>query len=112
MKNNFSNTVIGRLRAIGILEGISFLLLLGIAMPLKYMAGIPEAVKFVGWAHGVLFVLYIGAVAQAAMDHNWSLKKIAISLFASLLPFGPFLIDGKLKKEEDAARNASVKEVA
>ncbi|TXK48612.1 DUF3817 domain-containing protein [Pontibacter qinzhouensis] len=112
MKNNFSNTPIGRLRAVGILEGLSFLLLLGIAMPLKYMAGIPEAVKYTGWAHGLLFVLYIGAVMQAAMEHNWSFKKIVISLLASLFPFGPFLIDGKLKEEEQALNREAVKKVA
>ena len=65
------STPIGRLRLVGILEGISFLVLLGIAMPLKYLAGQPEAVKVVGWAHGALFVLYVGAVMQAALAHGW-----------------------------------------
>jgi hypothetical protein len=46
------------------------------------------------------------------MEHNWSFKKIVIALLASLFPFGPFLIDGKLKEEEEAARNATVREVA
>ena len=55
---NFSNTSVGRLRLAGITEGISFLVLLFIAMPLKYWAGMPLAVKYTGWAHGVLFVLY------------------------------------------------------
>ena len=58
------------LRVIGILEGVSYLVLLGIAMPLKYIYAIPEAVKFTGWAHGVLFMAYIPAVfiARKAMN--------------------------------------------
>ncbi|MFW5972756.1 MAG: DUF3817 domain-containing protein, partial [Bacteroidota bacterium] len=52
-------TALSRLRLIGFIEGLSYLALLGIAMPLKYMAGMPMAVRYVGWIHGVLFVLYV-----------------------------------------------------
>lgn len=95
-------TPISRLRTIGILEGISFLVLLGIAMPVKYMLGIPELVKYVGWAHGVLFVLYIAAVVHVYITYNWSILKVMITMVASLIPFGPFIIDRKLKEEERA----------
>ena len=64
-------TPISRLRTVGIYEGISYLLLLGIAMPIKYMLGIPEVVKYVGWAHGVLFVLYMAALLQVTLVHRW-----------------------------------------
>ena len=59
MSLQFSNTPIGRLRIIGIAEGISFLTLLFIAMPIKYLAGNPEVVWYVGWGHGLLFMLFI-----------------------------------------------------
>lgn len=98
-------TPISRLRTVGIYEGISYLLLLGIAMPIKYMLGIPEVVKYVGWAHGVLFVLYMVALLQVTLVHRWSILKVAAGVLASLLPFGPFILDKKLlhAEEEKAA---------
>lgn len=98
------NTPLSRFRFIGILEGISFLVLLGIGMPLKYMAGIPEVVKYVGWAHGILFILYMMALLQVVLAYNWSFAKAAFGFVASLLPFGPFILDKKLLKSEEAAK--------
>jgi integral membrane protein len=92
-------TSIGRLRVIGFWEGVSFLVLLGIAMPLKYYAGQPGAVRVVGMAHGILFMLYGWAAIQAALDHHWTWKRTAIVLGASLLPAGPFVVDAKLLRE-------------
>lgn len=92
-------TSIGRLRVIGFWEGVSFLLLLGIAMPLKYWAGEPGAVRVVGMAHGVLFMLYLWAAIQAALEHNWTWRRTAVVLAASLLPGGPFVVDAKLLRE-------------
>lgn len=80
-------------------EGLSFLLLLGIAMPLKYLAGMPLAVRVVGSIHGGLFVLYVLAAARAAYHDKWSPRQLLVALVASVLPFGPFLIDHKLKDE-------------
>ncbi|MBK9730168.1 MAG: DUF3817 domain-containing protein [Chitinophagaceae bacterium] len=100
MKLNFSNTSIGRLRLAGITEGISFLVLLFIAMPLKYMADIPEAVKYTGWVHGLLFIFYLFALTVVKITQSWSLKKTAISFLASLIPFGTFVMDREWKKEE------------
>ncbi|MCP2045867.1 DUF3817 domain-containing protein [Pontibacter sp. HSC-36F09] len=105
-------TPISRLRTIGIYEGISYLLLLGIAMPIKYMAGIPEVVKYTGWAHGVLFVLYMMSVLEVTLTHNWSIKKVAAAVVASLLPFGPFILDKKLLKEEENRKEKPVTQVA
>ena len=91
---------IGRLRLIGMLEGASFILLLGVAMPLKYLAGKPEAVSVVGMAHGILFTLFCLALLQAMNAHDWSIRKALRPFLAALLPFGPFLIDRELRAEE------------
>ena len=93
---------IGRLRLIGLIEGISFLVLLGIAMPLKYAAGLPLAVKYVGWAHGGLFLLFLFALGQAAAETDWGFKKIAAAFVASVVPFGTFVLDKQLKQDEAA----------
>jgi integral membrane protein len=94
---------IERLRRIGFFEGISFLLLLGIAMPLKYIAGFPLAVKVVGWAHGVLFVMLLVSLYQAKKAGRWSVGHAAIVVVAALLPFGPFVIDRRLRREAAAS---------
>ena len=100
MKFIFSNTSIGRLRLAGITEGISFLLLLLVAMPLKYFAGLPEAVKIVGWIHGLLFILYIIALINVRFSLRWSFMRMLVAFIASLIPFGTFLMDARLRKEE------------
>jgi integral membrane protein len=100
-------TTIGRLRLIGLLEGTSFLVLLGIAMPLKYLAGQPLAVKFVGWAHGALFMLFVLALFHAASDHEWPLKKMAAGFIAAVIPFGTFIFDANLRREAEALERAS-----
>ncbi|AYA37339.1 DUF3817 domain-containing protein [Hymenobacter oligotrophus] len=94
----FSSTL-GRLRVAGFLEGLSFLVLLGIAMPLKYLMGQPEAVKHVGMAHGLLFVLYVLLLIMATIEHSWSVRKAALGFVASLVPFGTFWADKKLFRE-------------
>ena len=97
---NFITTTIGRLRAIGLLEGISFLVLLGVAMPLKYVWGEPQAVRVVGMAHGVLFLAYVTAAVQAWLEHNWSWKRAAWVIAASLVPFGTFYTDVRWLRDE------------
>lgn len=94
------NTSIGRLRFVGIAEGISFLVLLGIAMPLKYFAGLPQAVKIVGWMHGLLFILYLIALTNAAFVYRWSIWRALVAFVASLVPFGTFVLDARLRREE------------
>lgn len=91
-------TPLSRLRLVGILEGISFLLLLGVAMPLKYFADQPLAVRYVGMAHGILWLLYLLALVPVALDHRWGFKTVAIAVIASLLPAGPFVFDAKVLK--------------
>lgn len=90
------------LRKLGILEGISYLLLLGIAMPLKYLADMPLAVTYVGWAHGLLFVLYLAAAAWVILKFRWPIFRFGGAFLAALLPFGPFVWDNKyLKRYEE-----------
>ena len=97
-------TPIRRLRLVGFLEGVSYLVLLGIAMPLKYWAGMPLAVRVVGSAHGALFILFFAAVADVYVRRSpvipglWSRAAIA-----SIVPFGTFVFDAWLKKFESSA---------
>lgn len=74
-------------------EGTSFLILLCIGMPLKYVMGQPMAVKYFGWIHGVLFIVYIFAAFQLAQEESWPFKKLATALVAAVLPFGPFVLE-------------------
>ena len=87
--------IIRRFRTVAILEGVSFLVLLGIAMPLKYMADMPMAVKVVGWAHGVLFVWYWIAAVPLFTKLKWESERIIGLGFASVLPFGTFVMERK-----------------
>ena len=84
------------LRRVGKLEGVSFLVLLGIAMPLKYVAGQPLAVKICGWIHGLLFVWFVISLWLAKREAGLSLRQVVTTFIAALLPFGPFLIDRRL----------------
>ena len=85
--------------AVAFLEGGSFIVLLGVAMPLKYMAGMPMAVRVVGLAHGILFLLYVWAVMGALANRGWTVKRTGYGLVAGLLPFGTFIFDAHLRKE-------------
>ena len=87
-------------RLIALLEGISFLTLLGICMPLKYIAHMPMAVKINGWIHGVLFILYLIFLAQVRAQYKWSNKLSAAAFLAALLPFGTFVLNAKVLKKQ------------
>lgn len=78
------------------------LLLLGVAMPLKYAYGIPEATKAIGMIHGVLFIVYIGVVVFAHWKLNWKFGRTALLLAASVIPFGTIYADRKVFKELSA----------
>lgn len=90
------STSLGRLRFVGFAEGVSFLVLVGIAMPLKYFAGEPIYVRVVGMTHGVLFLGYVLALVQAHTEYCWPLKRSFVLFIASLLPFGPFVTERKV----------------
>jgi integral membrane protein len=102
------NNPIPALRTIGLLEACSFLILVGVAMPLKYFAGQPGAVKVVGWIHGVLFLIFCGALLRTVLVARWPLSRAALIFVAALLPFGPFVIDRRMKRyaDEFATRRA------
>ncbi len=99
MKFNLK-TPLDQFRLVAILEGISYLLLLGIGMPLKYITHIIIVIKIMGWMHGILFIAYILTLARVAFANKWSLIKVLVAFIASLLPFGTFILDKKLKQEE------------
>ena len=89
MSKNASRT----LQLVGYAEGTSFLVLLGIAMPLKYIADLPLAVTIVGGLHGGLWILYLLAAAWAASANSWGIGRVSGAFVASILPFGPFVFD-------------------
>lgn len=96
--NNIPNTTSPVLRwfqAIALAEGVSFLVLLGIAMPLKYMAGWPTAVHYVGAIHGFLFLSYVAASTLLFTHLKWPLSRAPGVLLASVLPFGTFVLERK-----------------
>lgn len=95
-------TPLGRLRALALLEGVSFLLLLGVAMPLKYLADLPLAVKFVGWAHGLLFMGFLAAIPAGLEAAGWGWRRGAQLVVAALVPFGPFFLDRSLRAAQVA----------
>src|SRR5690606_32691484 len=97
---------LARLRFVGKIEALSYLLLLGVAMPLKYLAGQPLAVRVVGMAHGILIILLGILILQMVLERTWTVKKAAIVLGAALLPFGPFVIDGWLARDGEEQPDA------
>lgn len=86
-------------RAVSLVEGVSWLALLFIAMPLKYGLGRPEAVTALGRAHGVLFVLFVLALGRLAADGTWKPPQLARAFVASLIPFGAFWLEWRLRRE-------------
>jgi integral membrane protein len=88
-----------RLRLVAFLEGSSFLLLLLVAMPLKYLAGYPLAVRIVGSIHGLLFLIFLAALFRAATERAWPLRRSSAAFVASILPFGTFVFDRSLRRE-------------
>lgn len=82
-------------RGISLLEGVSLLLLLFIAMPLKYIWDSPEYVRMVGMAHGLLFVAYVLFAIMTKFELNWKPKTLLIVFAASIIPFGTFYVDKK-----------------
>ena len=96
-----SQNLIKHVCIVGIAEGYSYLLLLGVAMPLKYFAGIPEVVRIVGSIHGFLFMLYVVVVLRAAMRLKWPWKQTMEIMIAAVIPFGTFFLERKLRPVAD-----------
>lgn len=89
-------------RKIALAEGISFLVLLFIAMPLKYIWGLPMAVTFAGGLHGLLFVGFIIMIYLVKESFKKNIKWAVNAFLASIIPFGTFVMDKQWKKEEAA----------
>ena len=86
-------------RAVSFVEGISYLLLVFIAMPAKYMFDQPALVRVVGAAHGGLFVIFVLALIAAVYVRRWSLATPVIFFVVSMVPFGFLYIEHQLRKE-------------
>jgi integral membrane protein len=97
--NHLFKTHLGRLRIIALLEGWSLLLLLFIAMPVKYIMGIPEATQAIGLIHGVLFVLFMFATLIISVLQKWNLGTVFVVMASSFVPFGTFYIDRKVLRK-------------
>jgi integral membrane protein len=98
---------IHRLRQFTLMEGTSFLVLLFVAMPLKYLAHMPMAVRILGMLHGILFVSVVVQLLVAARAAKWSAGRAALVFVSALIPFGPFLIDRRLRAYEAAMSSQS-----
>ncbi|RAV30645.1 DUF3817 domain-containing protein [Sinomicrobium soli] len=86
-------------RITAILEGISYLLLFFVGMPLKYLADHATTNMAVGYAHGILFILYVILAVVVCLEKSWGLKRFAILFVAALLPFGTFYAEKKYLRE-------------
>ena len=95
------------LRKVNIAEAISYVLLVGVAMPLKYLAGLPLAVRIVGSAHGALFVWLCLLIASGILSRGRSMGWGVRLFVASLVPFGTFFLDRELREEEAADRRSA-----
>lgn len=90
----FFTTKIGRLRLVALLEGISLLILVGVAVPMKYAAGDPSLVKSMGPVHGLLFLLFVVNTISVGIEYKWKFSETTWKvLLACIVPFGTFYID-------------------
>ena len=87
------------LRVVAALEGLSFVVLLFIAMPLKYALGMPECVRLVGALHGLLFVAFGASLFRATLERSWPWTKVLKMLLLTLIPFGAIPLERWLKRE-------------
>jgi len=81
-------------------EGLSLLLLMGVAMPLKYGMGWEHATQVPGWAHGVLFIAYMGLMGVVGLQAGWAVTRFAVGTVAAFVPFGTFAFEAMLAKDE------------
>ena len=97
--NDLLTTGVGRLRIIAFLEGWSLLLLVFIAMPVKYVMGIPEATLAIGMIHGILFVAFVIATIIIGFLQKWNFGRLCIVMASSVFPFGTFYVDRKILRK-------------
>ena len=95
-KNKVSKNIF---RLVALLEGVSYILLLFVAVPIKYLGGDEQWVKLLGMPHGILFVSYVIFAFLIKENEKWGIKDLGIVLLASILPFGTFYVDWKYLKK-------------
>jgi integral membrane protein len=103
------STPVGRFRVIAFVEGVSYLVLLLIAMPIKYVPALglhPEPTRYVGSVHGGLFILYAVAGFQAMYARKWPAREAVRGFVAAVIPLGTFVYDRFLRREYEAERAA------
>jgi integral membrane protein len=83
---------------VAFLEGLSFLVLLGVAMPLKYLGGVALATRVVGLFHGLAFLAYVVVVVDALATKAWPNRTVALGLLAAFLPAGTFVFVSHVRK--------------
>jgi integral membrane protein len=93
---DYLTTRLGRLKLVALLEGISLLVLLFVAMPLKYIWGKPWLVQNIGMIHGLLFILYVLQVIQAKVELGWHTGKTLLALTLSVVPLGTFYVTERM----------------
>jgi integral membrane protein len=89
-----------RMRAVSLLEGTTLLLLVGVAVPLKHLAGIPVATSIMGPIHGIAFILYVWMLVQTVSMGGWTLAAAARMVLAAFIPFGAFLNERALARRQ------------
>jgi len=94
------STSLGRFRVVSLIEGLSYVVLLAIAMPLKYLGEVPDAVTHVGQIHGGLFVLFAIALVHVSAEHRWRPRASALAMLASIVPLGAFWLERALRRGE------------
>ena len=90
--------MISTFRITAFLEGLSYILLLFVAVPIKYQMGDPTYVKLLGMPHGLLFMAYVFLAVYLKPQYNWDTKTFMLVLAASIIPFGTFYVDRKVLK--------------
>lgn len=99
-------------RLVALAEGVSFVVLLFIAMPLKYLGGLPLAVRIAGSLHGLLFIAFVLALIQVSIARGWPVGRALLAFLSSIVPFATFVFDRSLRREIAAeAASSSVSRV-
>lgn len=94
-----ANEALVQLRYVALVEGVSYLLLLFVGMPLKYAFHIPQVNRVLGMMHGLLTLIFVAALLRAHFERQWPFRRTGLALFASLVPFGAVWLDRTLKEE-------------
>lgn len=93
-------TALRALRLVSALEGLSLVVLLFVAMPLKYGLGLAGAVRVAGGVHGVLFLAFCASLFRVVLEERWPLRRWATALGWALVPFGALVLDRRLRHED------------